>query len=268
MTAEVFGPAPVYARPIVVAVGPTGPAGGPTGATGSTGNAGGTGPTGPLGTGPAGTQGPTGVQGVTGPTGYSGPPGNSITGATGPGGDATNTGATGPTGATGVGGAASNTGATGPTGPTGSTGSSGAATNTGATGPSGPTGPTGTGLVSDINFIIDGGGTGITSGIKGTIYTDFAYTINQVTLLADQVGAIVVDIWKTTYSSYAPGTHPVAADSICASDLPTISSASKSQDSTLTGWTTAVAAGSVLAFNCSGNTLCQRVSVNLKITRS
>ena len=91
MVADVKGPAPVYARPVVTPIaipGPTGPASGLTGPTG---------PTGTFNTGPSGFTGPTGVigpQGLTGPTGTAGK-----TGFTGPVGYTVFTsGATGPTG--------------------------------------------------------------------------------------------------------------------------------------------------------------------------
>jgi hypothetical protein len=116
-----------------------------------------------------------------------------------------------------------------------------------------------------VNFIIDGGGSAITTGIKGDIFFDYACTINQVTVLADQSGSIVVDIWEDTYANYPP----VDADSITASAPPTLSSASKSQDSTLTGWsTTAIVNGSVLRFNVDSITTCTRVLIALKVTRT
>jgi hypothetical protein len=98
---------------------------------------------------------------------------------------------------------------------------------------------------------------------------DVAQTINQVTMLADQTGSIVVDIWKCTYSAFDAGsTHPVVGDSITASDIPTISSGVKLQDSALTSWNTTIAAGSVLAFNVKSVASCQRVVIDLKTTRS
>jgi hypothetical protein len=133
----------------------------------------------------------------------------------------------------------------------------------------GPTGPTGSNLVSDINFVIDGGGSTITTGMKGYIFLDFPCTINQVTLALDRSGSIVVDIWKCTYAQFDAGaTHPVAGDSITASDIPTVSSATKSQDSALTGWTTSIAAGTFLAFNVNSVTSAQRCTVSLKITHN
>lgn len=110
-------------------------------------------------------------------------------------------------------------------------------------------------------FIIDGGGSAITTGIKGDLIVDFGCTIQSVTLLADQSGSIVVDIWKDTYANYPPTN----ADSITASAKPTISTATKSQDSTLTGWTTSISAGDILRFNVDSITTCQRVTVALKV---
>lgn len=264
----VVSPAPIYARPVVVVGGPTGTAGGPTGPTGNTGPSGAPASTGPTGyTGPTGA-GSTGVTGATGPrglTGYTGPPGNSVTGPTGS--ASTEPGLTGPTGMTGFG-ATGPTGATGdPGGPTGPTGVTGP---TGPTGPTGITGATGSGAtVGGLQFIIDGGGAVIATGMKGYLQVDFAGTITQATLLADQSGSIVVDIWKCAYADFDAGsTHPVVGDSITASAKPTLSTATKSQDSTLTGWTVAFSAGDILAFNVDSVTTLTRVTLDLRVTRS
>ena len=119
-------------------------------------------------------------------------------------------------------------------------------------------------LYSAIEFIIDGGGAVITTGEKGHIEIPFDSTITQVALLADQSGSIVVDIWKDTYANYAPTN----ADTIVASAKPTITTAQKSQDLTLTGWTTTIAAGDILAFNVDSCTTITRVTVALTVRRS
>jgi hypothetical protein len=119
-------------------------------------------------------------------------------------------------------------------------------------------------LLATLTFVIDGGGAAIATGIKGDLEIPFACTINQVTLLADQSGSIVVDSWKDTYGSYPP----TGADSITASAKPTIASAAKSQDATLTGWTTSIAAGDILRFNVDSATSIQRCTLALKVTRS
>lgn len=115
-----------------------------------------------------------------------------------------------------------------------------------------------------IFYVIDGGGAVITTGIKGDVMVPFACTINSATLLADQTGSIVVDVWKDTYAN-AP---PTDADSITASAPPTLSSAVKSQDSTLTGWSKTLAAGDVLRFNVDSVSTVTRVSLILSVTRT
>src|SRR5690606_31919691 len=80
-----------------------------------------------------------------------------------------------------------------------------------------------------INIIIDGGGAAITTGEKGHFIVDFDCTIISHTLLADQVGSIVLDIWKDTYANFPP----TVADTITASAKPTLSAAQKAQDTTL-----------------------------------
>ena len=118
--------------------------------------------------------------------------------------------------------------------------------------------------VITITFIIDGGGSAITVGQKGHLEVPFACTINQVTMLADVSGSIVVDIWKTTYALFPPAD----ADSITASAPPTISAAQKSQDSILTGWTTAIAAGDILAFNVDSAATVTRVTLSITAEKS
>jgi hypothetical protein len=118
--------------------------------------------------------------------------------------------------------------------------------------------------VITITFVIDGGGSAITAGEKGHLEIPFACTITQVTMLADQTGSIVVDIWKDSYANFPP----TDADSITASAPPTISSAQKAQDSTLTGWTTSISAGDILAFNVDSCSTIARVTLSLKVEKS
>lgn len=113
-----------------------------------------------------------------------------------------------------------------------------------------------------IGFTIDGAGSAITTGLKVYLPLDFACTINQWTLVADVSGSIVIDIWKDTYANYPP----LVADTITASAKPTISSATKGQSSTLTGWTTSISAGDILAFNVDSASTVTKVTVSLKVT--
>jgi hypothetical protein len=119
--------------------------------------------------------------------------------------------------------------------------------------------------IGAVGLIIDGGGSVITTGVKGFVEVPFAGTITAVTLLstdaAATAGSIVVDIWKDTYAAYPP----VVSDSITASAKPTLSAANKARDTTLTGWTTAIAAGDVLGFSVTSATTVTRVLLSLTV---
>lgn len=112
--------------------------------------------------------------------------------------------------------------------------------------------------------VIDGGGSAITTGQKGYIIVPYACTISEASVLLDQSGSIVIDVWKDTYANYPP----VDADSITASAPPTVSSATKSQDSTLTGWTTSVSAGDVIGFNVDSITTATTATLIIQCDKS
>ncbi|HVP86048.1 MAG TPA: DUF2793 domain-containing protein [Rhizomicrobium sp.] len=118
--------------------------------------------------------------------------------------------------------------------------------------------------IAAIAFVIDGGGSAITTGVKGDLIIPFDCTIASATVLADQSGSIVIDVWKDTYANFPP----TSADSIAASAKPTLSSAAKSQDATLTGWSTAISAGDTLRFNVSSASTVTRVTLILKVVKS
>lgn len=119
------------------------------------------------------------------------------------------------------------------------------------------------GSTACITLIIDAGSSPISAGIKGDLEIPFNCTITQATLLADQAGSLVLDIWKDTFANYPP----TVADSITAAAKPTITASNKSQDSTLTGWTTVIAAGDTLRFNVDSAATIRRVTLSLRILR-
>lgn len=112
-----------------------------------------------------------------------------------------------------------------------------------------------------VTMTIDAGSSVISTGLKGYIEVPFACTIISWTILADVSGSIVIDVWKDTYANYPP----VVGDSITASAKPTITTAVKNQSSTLTGWTTSVSAGDILAFNVDSVTTIKRITLSLKV---
>lgn len=113
-----------------------------------------------------------------------------------------------------------------------------------------------------LGIVIDGGGAALTTGIKGDLFIPYACTIIDVTMLADQSGSVVVDVWKKAYSSYPP----TVTETITASALPTITTALKSQNTTLVGWTTALAAEDTLRFNVNSCTSITRLTLAMRVS--
>lgn len=115
-----------------------------------------------------------------------------------------------------------------------------------------------------ITFTIDGAGSAVTTGLKKYWQVPFDGTIQSVSLAADQSGSIVIDIWKDIDANFPP----TVADTITASDKPTLSSAQKSIDSTLTGWTTSFSAGDWFAFHVDSASTLTWCVLQLKVLRS
>jgi hypothetical protein len=116
---------------------------------------------------------------------------------------------------------------------------------------------------SALLFQKDNNGVVLGTGIQGDLYIPFACTITEVTLIADQTGSIVVDLWKAQYSAYPP----TVANTITASALPTISAGVKYTDSTLTGWTTSVSNDDIIRININSVSTIQRFMLALTFTR-
>ena len=119
-------------------------------------------------------------------------------------------------------------------------------------------------LKGGVGITVDGAGEVLTTGIKGYFRCPYAGTIVAARLLADQSGDIVFDVWKDTYANFPP----TDADSITAAAPPTISGATKSEDTTLTGWTTSVTAGDIFAFNIDSVATITRVVLEIEINRT
>jgi hypothetical protein len=110
-------------------------------------------------------------------------------------------------------------------------------------------------------IIIDGLGSEILPGVRGEFAIHFDCQITGWSLLADQDGDIVLDLWKTDYAGYPP----TVADTITGGAQPTLSGADKAADATLTGWTIDVNAGDTFRVNVDSVATVTRVTLNLKL---
>ena len=117
---------------------------------------------------------------------------------------------------------------------------------------------------SAIEVVIGNGSTAITTGVKGYLEVPFDCTVIAWRIVGDQSGSIVIDVWKDIYTNFPP----VDADSIAGSELPTLSSQQKNEDTNLTTWTTALTDGDWLGFNVDSATTVTQVTLSLTVRRT
>lgn len=112
-----------------------------------------------------------------------------------------------------------------------------------------------------IQFAIDGGGSTPSTGVKGQISIPLACTLTGWVITSDVSGSAVVDVLRSTYSGF-PSTSSIAG-----SAKPTLSSAQKNENLTLTGWgSTAISAGDIIQFNLNSVTTVTRINITLNVT--
>lgn len=112
----------------------------------------------------------------------------------------------------------------------------------------------------------NGAGSAIGAGVYDDVpYIPFACTILGYAIQADQVGSVSLDIWK---KPFAAGSPPVVGNSICAGLYPGLSAAQSVESTTLTGWTTAIAAGDAVRFNVRSAATITRFTLLLILQRT
>lgn len=117
--------------------------------------------------------------------------------------------------------------------------------------------------VVTIPVILDGGGSALTTGLKVAFPIFYSCTIVawEITSINNVTGSIVVDVWKETYANL-PAT---VADTITGAEKPTITTAIKGQDTSVS-W--AVSAGDWLYFNIDSVTSLTLVGLGFKAIKT
>jgi|GEM_PF-3612209 len=90
-------------------------------------------------------------------------------------------------------------------------------------------------------------GAAIRTGLKGYLPVPCDCYISGITMLADVVGTVVVDIYKTDLAHLPPGPNNSIID--LAAERPTMTNAQSMQDWALEKWERELKQGALLAFN-------------------
>ena len=110
----------------------------------------------------------------------------------------------------------------------------------------------------DVEFIIDGGGSAITTGLKGFIHIPFTSTVGIWRVMADQSGSIVVDIFRA--NNAVPSVSMIGGG-----NKPTLS-ASQFSAAFPSGWTSvSLVSDDWIGFNVVSATTVTRVTVELQL---
>ena len=116
---------------------------------------------------------------------------------------------------------------------------------------------------SCLTYFLNGAGSPISTGTYVGHWVPFNCTITGVTLLSDVTTNCVVDIWVAPYASYPP----TIANTITAAAIPTITAAKKYQNTTLTGWTTAIPANSTIWYDVVSVSAATQLTIALSVLK-
>lgn len=118
-------------------------------------------------------------------------------------------------------------------------------------------------LTMAIGVSLDGGGSALATGQKGYVTCPFAGTIIGWNITAD-TGTCTFDIWKI-----ATGTAvPTVANTITASALPALATGTAIHSTTLSGWTTSVAANDIFGFNLSAVSGATKITLVIQVNKT
>jgi hypothetical protein len=111
-----------------------------------------------------------------------------------------------------------------------------------------------------ISFGIDGGGSAITAGQKGTFEVPHDFDIIRWTIIADQAGTANIDMWSRDYST----TLPTPANSVTGNIGMTLSAATANQSTNFGNWRMSrINAGNVITINVQSSSTITRAIINL-----
>lgn len=114
-------------------------------------------------------------------------------------------------------------------------------------------------LTRTVNYVIDSGSLPMQPGDKGKITIDVTGLIENIRVLSDQTGDIVLEIEKCTFADYPNFT------SITGGSRVQLTNSDKYFDDVLNNWTTTIGAGDILRFTVVSVNNIRRLLISLKL---
>jgi hypothetical protein len=114
-------------------------------------------------------------------------------------------------------------------------------------------------LTRTINYIVDSGSIPMLSGNKGSVTLDVSGVLENIVILSDQQGNLILDIKKSNYSTFP------TFSSIVGGTYVQMTNARKVRDDNLIGWDTTILSGDILTFDVIGVNDINRFLISLKL---
>ena len=114
-------------------------------------------------------------------------------------------------------------------------------------------------LTRTVNYVIDSGSLPMQPGDKGKITIDVTGLIENIRVLSDQTGDIVLEIEKCTFADYPNFS------SITGGSRVQLTNSDKYFDDVLNNWTTTIGAGDILRFTVVSVNNIRRLLISLKL---
>ena len=114
-------------------------------------------------------------------------------------------------------------------------------------------------LTRTVNYVIDSGSLPMQPGDKGKLTIDVTGLIENIRVLSDQTGDIVLEIEKCTFADYPNFS------SITGGSRVQLTNSDKYFDDVLNNWTTTIGAGDILRFTVVSVNNIRRLLISLKL---
>jgi hypothetical protein len=120
-----------------------------------------------------------------------------------------------------------------------------------------------------IPFVVGDGTNEITAGIAGGVECPVAGTIVAIRVISldGTSGDIVFDLWLSDYTGAPPTVTETIIDTGGGGVKPTLSGATKAEDTTLAHYATAVAAGDIIVANVDSAATVKLVGLYITVTK-
>lgn len=114
-------------------------------------------------------------------------------------------------------------------------------------------------VIRSLVFNIGSGVSIPATGVAGYLVVPFSGVIDRWDIVADVSGSVVLDVWKRA------GAIPTVTHTIAGSEKPTLSAAQLASDTSLSTWTTTVAAGDVFGINVDSISTVKQVTLTIRV---